>query len=263
MRNKLLTTLVTVFVIVGAIVLVNTLTHGVIQDSLYRLAEKPSSMFQDALMRSKKYLYALFNRSQIIADRDALALENRTLRSQIADIDQLKRDNEGLSRQLGVDQSHAKQLLKAHFFDVERSAIVSTIMINKGRLDGVQRAFAVIDAGNILIGTVSEVFDHTSRVVLIDDPRAVVSVRVLDSSLIAQSHGILDNRARINLVSKEEAVKENDTLVTSGIDRLPEGLIVGTVDHVSDSGTGLFKEVSARTMFDPGLGSSVFVIVQQ
>ncbi|MEK7615834.1 MAG: rod shape-determining protein MreC [Patescibacteria group bacterium] len=172
----------------------------------------------------------------------------------------LERENAILRKQLDVAQKISRTLKLANIISIERTILVSTIVIDLGVADGIEEGMVVIGSGNVLTGRVSEVFEHTSRVILVDDPRIIVSVRLQGTSLLAESRGNRSNRIDLNLVAHNETVHVDDTIVTSGLDQFPEGLAVGWVTDVQPGDNSLFQKISGSVFFNFYESPLLFVI---
>lgn len=214
--------------------------------------------------------------SLVISDRfkgmweaSKLMQENYDLRAQVAALTadeakntQIARENALLKKQLDVTTAGSPPLIMADILTLERTAVASSLVINRGSADGVQKGDPVIAAGNILIGKVSEVFSHSSRALLTDDPRFTANVRIGRSNTLAEAKGALHDHATLGLVTKSDSIHRGDAVSTSGIDSLPESLLVGTVDQVSSASDQVFQSATVRTLFDPSEGEKLFIIRQ-
>lgn len=262
MQKNLRKILWVVFIVVGVIFLNNYVLNNFLQNEFYRATSKPGVFLSEVLGKVSKYSGSFFNKGAIVRENDELKKENNILLGGIAELESLKRENDFLRNELEVAPRLDSKLLIVEIFSVQKSGLFSTALINKGRADGVERSMAVITSGNILVGTISEVFDNSALVLLVDDPRSVVSVRFQGSNILAEAKGDLQNGLKINEVTYQEEIKEGDTIVTSGLDGLKESLLVGRVSGVKAGSGGLFREVVAKPLFDLSLGSGLFVILQ-
>jgi len=193
---------------------------------------------------------------------DELKKENNILLGHVAELESLERENDFLRNELKVAPRLGSQLLIVEIFSVQRNGLYSTALINKGKADGIEKSMAVITSGNILVGAISEVFDNSALVLLVDDPRSIISIRFQGSNILAEARGDLQNGLKINEVTYQEEIKEGDMIVTSGLDGLKESLLVGRVSKVKPGSGGLFREVVAKPLFDLSLGSDLFVILK-
>jgi len=261
-RGSLVKILLIVFIMMGVIFLNNYILNNFLQNEFYRAVSKPGIFLSEALGKVSKYGGSFFNRGAIIRENDELKKENNILLGRVAELDNLKRENDFLRNELKVAPRLDSKLLIVEIFSVQKNGLFSTALINKGRADGVEKSMAVITSGNILVGMVGEVFDNSALVLLVDDPRSVVSVRFQGSNILAEAEGNLQNGLKINEVTYQEEVKEGDMIVTSGLDGLKESLLVGRVSGVKSGSGGLFREVVAKPLFDLSLGSDLFVILK-
>lgn len=262
MQKNLRKILLIVFIVMGVIFLNNYVLDNFLQNEFYRAVSKPGIFLSEALGKISKYSVSFFNRRAVVRENDELKKENNVLLGHIAELEGLKRENDFLRNELKVAPRLDSQLLLVEIFSVQKNGLFSTALINKGRADGVEKSMAVITSGNILVGRVNEVFENSALVLLIDDPRSVVSVRFQGSNIIAEAKGDLQNGLKINEVTYQEEIKESDMIVTSGLDGLKESLLVGRVSGVKPGSGGLFREVIAKPLFDLSLGSDLFVILQ-
>lgn len=224
--------------------------HQRIRESALRVAARP--------------LNGITNAARTIlrtTDMDALQRERDALLAEKIEADVLARENTVLRKQLGVETRDGARLQPAKIIGQQRNVLTSTIVIDKGRAEGLQAQAAVIAGGNILVGTVDEIFEHSATVIVVDDPRSIVSVRIADSDLLAEARGASQNRIYLNLISKTDEVAVESRVVTSGLDAYPEGLILGRLTSVERGEHSLFKAVTGELYFDPTLSPLVFVIL--
>lgn len=215
-----------------------------------------------SLTKFPSYVSGFLNTREIIKENVRLREGNNSLLGYIAEIENLKRENELLRNELKIAPKLKSRLLMVDIFNIQKSALSSTALINKGEADGVKKSMAVTAGGNILIGVIDEVFENSARALLLDDPRLVISVRVQGTDVVAETRGELRNSFKIDLVTHKEEVEEGVILITSGLDGLKESLLVGRVSKVKSGSGGLFREITGEPLFDLSLGSGVFVILE-
>lgn len=252
-----------VVIIVGGIVFFNNyLADHLLQNVVYKIAKRPGIFLTDNLLDFSRYASGFLKTKAVIDENSKLKEENNILRGQSAKLDSTERENDFLRRELGVAKRLESPLLLARIFNIQKGAVSSTALINKGANEGIVENMPIIAAGNILVGIVEQVFDDSALVLLLDDPRVKISGRVQESRILVETRGELRNNLGLNLVANSDEVKEGETIVTSGLDGLPEALLVAEVAKVESPANALFKKVSAKPLFDPSLGSSLFVILK-
>ncbi len=121
----------------------------------------------------------------------------------------------------------------------------STITINKGSDDGIEKDMAVV-AEDGVVGRVQAVLPGTAKVILLTDPGSTLAVRVQRN----REEGLLEGKlglCALKYVSFYADIQEGDLLVTSGLDGLfPKGLPVATVLRVTKHEASAFQTVTAR-----------------
>lgn len=263
MANNFYKKYVTVLLV---IVLVTAMNHYLagdyLQDVFYRAVAGPNIFFNKKLLFLKQFSGGFFKTDQVISESTRLKEENNVLRGGLAQLENLKRENKFLRDELGVAKRLDSKLIIVQIFNIQRGALTSTALINKGMEDGVEKSVPLIAAGNVLVGIVDQVFENSASVLLIDDPRIKISGRIQNSRILVDVQGKLRNQVALNLVAMGDEVKEGDPVVTSGLDSLPETLLVAKVIKVETSSGALFKTVTASPLFDPSLGSNLFVILK-
>lgn len=253
----------TIFLIIaGGIFFNDYFANDFLQNFVYKVAEKPGLFLTKKLPVFSRYTEGILKPMPFIKENSELKEENNILHSQLAELDKLRRENQFLRDELGVAKRLNHPLLLAQIFNIQKGALSSTVLINKGANEGVQKSLPVITSGNILIGLIDQVFDDTATVLLLDDPRLRISGRVQESGVIVETKGQLRNKINLNLISNSENVKQGNIILTSGLDGLPEALLVAKVTEIQTTNGAIFQTITASSFFDMTLGSNLFVILK-
>ncbi|MBK7978020.1 MAG: rod shape-determining protein MreC [Deltaproteobacteria bacterium] len=193
--------------------------------------------------------------------------ENRILRVTI----------EGLKteRLRSVEESAANKRLRALLGFKERAGLPSvaaevigedlgaesrTLLIDKGRHDGIHRNAAVVTEAGV-VGKVSELGDVTSRVLLLVDHRSAVDglVQRTRAKTVVRGSGL--PQASLDYLERREDVRAGDLVVTSGYGGIfPKGLRIGTVEHVEAAPFGLFQRAELKPAVEFGRLEEVLVL---
>ena len=154
-----------------------------------------------------------------------------------------------------------KELVLASVIGQDLFGLNRYFLIDKGRGDGIREKSAVITAGNLLVGRVVETLDSFSKVRLLTDPGSRVSALLQDSEvtgLVKSNHGL---DLIIDLLPQGEAVRENETVVTSGLAGLfPAGLLIGRIQTVVSSDAQISQIAKIKPAVDFANLKKVFVI---
>lgn len=135
----------------------------------------------------------------------------------------------------------------------------STLIINRGKKDGVQTGNAVVISQGVLIGKIAKVEEESSLVRLLNDNQSKVAATIVnhDKSLgvIEGGYGI---SVRMNFIPQQEDVRVGDLIVTSGLEAgMPRGLLIGNVAAVEKEAYEPFQ----RAILSPAAALSSISLV--
>jgi rod shape-determining protein MreC len=177
--------------------------------------------------------------------------QNRELQEQLQQLQleqvRLRQDAEQAHRLqalLGFKEQFIDKTIAAQVIATSGSEQSRTVYLDKGSEDGIAQDMAVISAAGI-VGKVSQVFRHTSQVLLINDQTSGVGTILEQSRMQGVLKGRPNGEVVLDKVMSDEEVKTGDHVLTSGGDQIfPKGLPVGTVAKVT-RGTE-FQQVSVK-----------------
>lgn len=156
------------------------------------------------------------------------------------------------------------QLFKAHVIKNSLNLADNYITLDKGSTSGIRPEMGVVD-GNGIVGIVYETSPSYSVVISILNSKSSISCKIVGSDYF----GYLkweqrDSRyAYLKDLPRHAEFNLGDTVVTSGYSTVfPEGIIVGTVDDMSDSNDGLSYLLKIKLAADFGKISDVRVIAR-
>lgn len=193
-------------------------------------------------------------------DYQKLERQVNALKARVVAMDEMGQENRRYARLLEVKNKAMFSSEAALVVARDPSNWNSSLMINKGREDGLKPGMAVINALGV-IGKVAEVAEDSSKVILINDPGfsvAVVNQRSRESGLLS---GSLSGRCRLQYLSQDADIRVNDELITSSLSAaFPSGLLVGTVVDVAPGRTGESPRAEVEPAVDVAKVEEVLVI---
>lgn len=208
----------------------------------------------------KNRLMSWFRVDNMILENQILNQENRRFFSASLKMAELEKENELLRKELGVARKRGWKIEIARIFQLNISGDFQTALIDKGSNQGIQKEMAVVFEGDILLGVVKEVFADSAVIFLVNDPRVSVSVRSRDSQVAARARGNSGRGMSLELVTNQEIVEIGELFLTSGLDGLPNLLIVGSVSNIKSGNGGLFQDISIEPLFKNMPPENVFVL---
>jgi rod shape-determining protein MreC len=167
-----------------------------------------------------------------------------------------------LQELLGMKSQLPHRLLAAQVAAHDPSGWSQTIIINKGRKDGVEKGMAVIDSEGI-VGHVIKDFDWSAQILLLIDQSCAVDALVQRTRFRGIVKGEATQTCAFKYVVRKADLQIGDTLISSGLDQVfPKGLRVGTVASVSKPASGLFQEVKVQPFVDFAKIEEVLVVLE-
>lgn len=156
------------------------------------------------------------------------------------------------------------QLFKARVIKNSLNLADNYITLDKGSSSGIHSEMGVVD-GNGIVGIVYETSPSYSVVISVLNSKSNICCKIVGSDYFGYlkwEHG--DSRyAYLKDLPRHAEFNLGDTVVTSGFSTVfPEGIMVGTVDDMSDSHDGLSYLLKIKLATDFGKLSDVRVIAR-
>jgi rod shape-determining protein MreC len=147
---------------------------------------------------------------QLLADQRVRELQNR--------LSEVEYQNQQLKKQLGYYQTQKKPLISAPIIGRSADDWWQQVIIGRGSADGVPVGASVTGIGG-LVGRITEVTPHTSKVLLVNRSRAMGLIQGQNSQV-----------ATLRFFEKAPDVKPGDVVTTSAFSSLfSPGLPIGRI----------------------------------
>ena len=216
----------------------------------------------------------LRNARDAVAARGGLPEQYQTLRLEVADLqhqllelEELRRENTLLRRQLRFAERATRKLIPARVLARDISGWWQTVRIDHGGHPDVAPNQAVTTSEG-LAGKILEVSGRTAEVLLISDPACRVAVEIGDRG----AFGILSGQGlswrghvlcRLELINKNIPIERSDPVYTSGLGGIfPKGILVGYIEEVTMDENGLHQRATVRPRANLSDLRVVFVITE-
>ena len=196
---------------------------------------------------------------------ESLEKENAELKERSVDYDEILAENKRYRELLDFKAAHRQ-------FNVRAGSVISrdygtwsnTMVIDIGSEDGIEENMAVVTPAGV-VGFISDVYPHSSRVQLLTDPRtsigAIVQRPESRVSSVVRGNGNVPTEPQFVNIAKDADILEGDTLVTSGFGSIyPMGLYIGTIVSIHQDDNDFVKYAVIRPGVDFSKLEEVFVI---
>ena len=163
---------------------------------------------------------------------------------------ELELANHRLRDLLNLQKTITKRVVAAEVIGKDPSAWFKTVVIDKGKADGLTKGLPVVMPEGIT-GQVIEVSNHYSKVMLIIDRNSAVDALVQRSRARGVIKGESRDQCHLNYALRKHDVRVGDTVISSGLDGVyPKGLRIGLISDVVKRNSVIFQEVTITPFVD-------------
>jgi len=223
-----------------------------IQKVLWKAGESTSDFFQ-GIVRVKTLKQEL----------DELNLENQELLGQVVVLENLKKENKSLRQALGLGLEEDFKLSSAQI--IGRDISQDFILVDKGAQDNISKDMPVITQQRVLIGRISEVYENSSKVMLISHKESSFDAKIQkeEKDITGVVKGQGDFRILFNLIPREENLFQGDIVVTSTLGGIfPKGLLVGKIKEIKKNDVEPFQQAEIELFFDISQINNLFIVLE-
>lgn len=165
-------------------------------------------------------------------------------------IEEVELANQRLRQLLNFKQTAQLTVLPAEVISRDPSAWFKTMIIDKGRADGLRKGLPVVLPQGVA-GQVVEVAERYAKIMLIIDRNSAVDALIQSNRARGVIKGFSADHCILEYVLRKHEVKVGDIVISSGLDGVyPKGLRIGEVEAVSNSETDIFKRITVRPYVD-------------
>ena len=162
-----------------------------------------------------------------------LTIEERLINARILELEQraaeLKQQNLQLKQLLDYTKAQTVETLAAPIIGRNSDRWWDSITLGKGSEDGVLPGYTVMGIGGLL-GRVTHVTAHTSKVLLISDRTSRVGAVLTRNRQLGYLEGQGSSTAQMNFFNQVTDIKPGDEISTSSLSKLyPAGFPIGRV----------------------------------
>ncbi len=164
--------------------------------------------------------------------------------------------------QIGDSALSAYQVIKANVINNSLNRIDNYITLDKGSADGVRSEMGVV-TGNGVVGIVYMTSPHYSIAISVLNSKSSINCKIKGSDYFGylKWKGGSSQYAYVKDLPRHAKFALGDTVVTNGYSSVfPSGIMVGTVDDMSDSHDGLSYLLRVKLATDFGKIDAVRII---
>jgi len=225
----------------------------------YSISSPAQRIFNKAGDSVFRFWETIFKIQSLEKDNKLLRLKILELLSNSSKLKDLEKENQELRNALGLkmEKEFKLTLVKIIGKDIGQDSI----MINGGLEDGLSNGLVVITSQKVLVGKISEIYDHFSRVTLLSSKDNSLDAQIQDKDIDGLIRGNGNLKLLLDLVPKEKELKEEDVVITHYLSRkYPQGLLIGQIKTIKKQDTEPFQTAEIESFFNIGSTETLFVI---
>jgi len=161
-----------------------------------------------------------------------LEKEVGTLKARMIGLDEVLKENTRLENLLEFKRRLIYESVAANVVGRDPSHWNSSMIIDRGEVDGIRLGQPVVNAFGVL-GKIVEVDKHISKVILLTDPQFSIAALIQRPREVGLVTGSLQGVCRLKFIQTDADIRVGDKVITSKLSAsFPEGLIVGEIVQV-------------------------------
>ncbi len=237
-----------------------------VKNSVLYATVPAQEIFQTSLTGVSDFFQTIESIGKFKEENTALKNKNLKLTCEVSELKEIKRENEILKRQLDFSED---MCLKGSCFQWKMGGIIGRdpsnygkyITIDLGMKNGVKENQAVTVSGGALIGKVVEVFNNSSKVMLITSPDSSVNSIAQTTRANGIAKGKYATGVKLEMIDQSEELIAGDLVITSGLESgTPKGLIVGKISNIEESANKVFKVADLDLFVNFNQIEEIFII---
>jgi len=234
------------------------------QDKVKNFFYRISEPFQETFFKTGKDIAGFFetisNLKDLEKETQDLKIENQELKSQIVTLKEKELENQILKQALDLNLQKDFKLLLSYV--ASRDLIQESVLINKGKLDGVFEGMAVITFQKVLVGKIEKAYDNFSRVLLITDKNSSFTCKIQSEDTSGVIKGGGNFEIFFDLIPQNAKIQTGQEVITTNREGVfPKGLLVGEIESIEKSDLQPYQRAKIKPAFEFKNLDALFVIL--
>ncbi|MBO5892029.1 MAG: rod shape-determining protein MreC [Oscillospiraceae bacterium] len=265
--KKVRVVLVVALLLATGLAVVNSLTGLSLGEMTVQYVLTPMRTAASKLTDKAEQMYSYIFRYE------TLSAENESLKQQLAEMEDVARDADAMSRELKrlrellqLKEQHSDyELIDGYIISRDSVDWNSNLTINRGSDHGLEVGMCAITSNGEVVGLISEVGKNYAVIKTIMDSSLQISGIIASSGysgmVIGGYQTGLENMLRMEYLPSSAVLRNGDQVVTAGSTMYPRNLVLGKVVDASYTETGVAKYAILEPAADITGLEQVFVIV--
>lgn len=211
---------------------------------------------------SSDFISGIFRGATIKKENTGLVAENLKLQQELFSLQDIQKENQHLRKALALGVEKEFHIISTSI--VGKDPTEDILFLDKGSSDGIREGMAVITPEKVAAGRIGEVFEHSSRLILLSHPKFSFDAKIVEEGIVGVVRGQGMYRALLDFIPQESKVLPGDVVVSASLGGIfPENLLIGKVKEVKTSDAKSFQQATLSLFFDVRKVDLVFVIEER
>jgi rod shape-determining protein MreC len=251
--------------VIAAVILVNTQFTDAPRDIVGRVTLPLQRVLSGAGAALRQTSGSFGDLATLRSRNDALEKSVAELTVENLGLKEVEAENARLRKLLGFAQTNPSFDYKGgqivgRVVGSEPNSIIQSIVIDLGKANGIEPGMPVVTERG-LVGRITDVYNNSSRVLLINDSNSSVNTLMQNSRLRGILRGRAGQQPIMDYLPQDNKVLVGDIVVTSGESgNFPAGVPVGQVVEVEQNDVEMFQRAVVRTTVDFDTLETVLVV---
>ena len=251
--------------VIAAVILVNTQFTDAPRDIVSRVTLPLQRVLSGAGAALRQISGSFGDLATLRSRNDELEKSVAELTVENLGLKEVEAENARLRKLLGFAQTNPSFDYKGgqivgRVVGSEPNSIIQSIVIDLGKANGIEPGMPVVTERG-LVGRITDVYNNSSRVLLINDSNSSVNTLLQNSRLRGILRGRAGQQPIMDYLPQDNKVLVGDIVVTSGESgNFPAGVPVGQVVEVEQNDVEMFQRAVVRTTVDFDTLETVLVV---
>lgn len=232
-----------------------------LKNSLYLVVSPFQKIFSSASIKANQTVSFFFNIKQIVQENHKLRAENLDLISQLAQYNDLFKENETLRQALNFQQSSGQKLTMARIISQSNLGDRRVIMIDKGTNHGIFKGMPVVVPPDILVGKVIESSANFSFFLPLVSYQSQIQAVVQNTDTPGILKGQDSRLLLMDMIPQDKELGIGDLVVAVSNLNMSTSLLVGQIEEIIRTDLGVFQKALVKPLVDLSNLDLVAVII--
>lgn len=222
-----------------------------VQKSMKLVFNIENQVYRSAI-HARSWLTFFANRASLERRYQAMERQYKSVIAMESECKEAQEENISLRKAIHFIEQSSTSPIVASVIGIDARRFHNTLIIDRGRNDGIREGDAVVADDGILIGKIFSLFEHTSTVLLLYDNQSKVAATLqTHERTLGIVEGSLGLTLIFDLIPKDIVIPKGTIVITSGLETgIPRGLLIGTVQDVQSQPYNLFQKALIIPLVD-------------